>query len=103
MSTRTVAECGTPGCTGTWHDDDACVTELPEVEFDGTDVCLASELVAYGGGAPSIVTFAFNATSHKTRREMSDRVSAAAFTAQLRLLADAIDSAAAVLPSGEAS
>lgn len=91
--------CPLPGCDGVWHDDDTCVARLPEVEFEGQDVCLTSELVAYGYGAPHIVAFVSNMASLDTRRELWDRASASEFTAQLRRLADAIDGAASILPS----
>ncbi|MEU9068305.1 hypothetical protein AB0D60_15615 [Streptomyces sp. NPDC048306] len=96
--------CTLPGCAQEDHSYDTCVAPLPDVDFDDDgDVTLTSELLSEHGGAPYIGTFVFNMTSLDTRREMRDQASAAAFTAQLRRLADAIDSAAAVLPPGEAS
>lgn len=92
------AACQLPGCDGAWHQDGTCTVRLPEVEFDGTDVVLSTELVAENQ-AMEIVAFAFNMTSFETRRAMRDRASAVEFTAQLRRLADAIDGAAALLPA----
>ncbi|MFI9174873.1 hypothetical protein [Streptomyces lincolnensis] len=91
--------CRLPGCDGTWHHDGTCTVRLPEVEFDGVDVTLSTELVADNGQPPEIVAFAFNMTSFETRRAMRARASASEFTAQLRRLADAIDGAAALLPA----
>lgn len=91
--------CLLPGCTQEDHSYDTCVAELPEVTFDSEgDVTLASELVSEDGGAPSIVAFVFNMTSRDARRQMRDRAAAAEFTAQLRRLADAVDTAATFLP-----
>lgn len=90
--------CLLPGCDGAWHHDGTCTVRLPEVEFDGADVVLSTELVAENQ-ALEIVAFAFNMTSFETRRAMRDQASASEFTAQLRRLADAIDGAATLLPA----
>jgi hypothetical protein len=90
--------CLLPDCSGEWHQDGTCTVRLPEVEFEGVDVVLSTELVAENQ-ALEIVAFAFNMTSFETRRAMRDRASASEFTAQLRRLADAIDGAAVFLPA----
>lgn len=91
--------CRLPSCDGTWHYDEQCVAQLGEVQFDGVDVAVPAELVAGPDDGAHIVAFAYNMSSLNFRREMRDQASAAEFTAQLRRLADAIDTAAAFLPA----
>lgn len=91
--------CRIPACDGTWHEYGDCAAQLGEARFDGQDVCLSAELAAEGDNSPAVVAFVFNMTGSETRRQMRDRASAAAFTAELRALADAIDGASASLPA----
>lgn len=98
-----MSDCLIPGCNGRWHQDGSCVVELPDVEFDGPGVVLSTELVSDDGEAPRVVAMAFNMHSLETRREMADQRSATEFAAQLRRLADAVDTAAGLLPRTEAA
>lgn len=101
-ATPTAVSCRIPACDGRWHDDGSCVVSLPDVDLDGPDASLVTELSSDDGQAPHIVAFTFTPHSLEGRRDMRDQADAAEFTAQLRRLADAIDTAAVCLPKAVA-
>ncbi|MEU9557368.1 hypothetical protein [Streptomyces fumanus] len=98
--------CLLPGCTEEGHSYDTCTVELPDVDFDGGEdaPALYSELVAEATDRWIHATVFNGLLPDGPQRTMRNRAEAAAFTAQLRRLADAIDTAAAaLLPPGGSS